>query len=356
MATTAGANHMSIIKPPAELQDLATRCFDAAGSPHEESAWVAETLVRANLMGHDSHGILRVPFYVDRIRTGELRPGAPLVTERETGTMAVLNAGQGWGQVAAREATRLAIAKARTASLGMVAIRDCQHTGRAGEWVEMAAREGMIGLAFVNSRGGGGQMAPWGGIDRRLKLDPMAFAAPSGGEFPVLVDVTMAALSGGKIHVALAKGDPLPEGCLIDAEGNPTTDAADFDGPPPGAVLPLGGILGHKGYALTVMVDLLAGALTGAGVSGQQTPTGNGVVLQAINIADFRPLDEFIGSVDGLRAWVKSSRREPGVEEILFPGEIEYRTAQRRAAEGIPVPEATWAEVVGVARELGVEV
>jgi uncharacterized oxidoreductase len=343
--------------PASELQAICTQIFDAAGSPHEESAWVTETLVRSNLVGHDSHGIVRMGFYIGRIEKGELKPGAPFEIERETRAMAVVNGHQGWGQVIARRAMRIAIDKAGDSSVGIVALRDCQHIGRVGEWLSMAAAENMIGLAFVNSRGGPGHVAPWGGIDRRLKPNVIGFSAPSGMEWPVLVDLSASVVAGGKIEVALFEGKQLPEGCLIDVQGNPTTDPKVFYGPQGGAMLPLGGIAGHKGYALNIMADLMAGALTGSGCSGQKdTLSGNGVVFQVINIADFVPVSEFVSTVQELVAWVKSSRRQAGVSEILFPGEVEYRTAQRRLREGFPVPQSLWQEIVEIGDCLGVAV
>ncbi len=346
---------MTLLKTPQELVDVGVQIFDAAGSPHEESVQAMQSMVQANLAGHDSHGFLRVPFYLDRIETGQLKPGTPLEVERESRAMAVLNGNQGWGQVIARKAMQMAIAKARDCSVGIVSVRNSQHIGRLGEWVAMAAEQNMVGLAWVNSRGGQGWVAPWGGIERKLKPNPQAFACPSGEAWPVLVDTTFTVVAGGKIEAALFEGKQLPPGALIDAEGNPTTDPATFYGPPQGAMLPLGGPAGHKGYALNIMSDLMAGALTGSGVSGEKVPhSGNGVLFEAIHIADFTELDKFVASVQGLMAWCKSSRKAPGVTEILFPGEIEYRTTQRRLAQGIPIAEALWDKVLETGRQLGV--
>lgn len=340
----------------AELQDLMTRIFDAGGSPHDESAWVAETMTRSNLMGCDSHGLARLPMYVDRLLSGQLVPGAPFEVEREAAAFALVNAHQGWGQVAARRAMELCISKARQAGIATVAVRNSQHAGRIGEWAEMAAREEMVGLVFVNSRGGPGSVAPWGGIDRRLTTNPVAFAAPTGREHLLSVDLCMSGVPEGKVLLALHRGEQLPEHCLLTSDGQPTTDPAAWFGDPPGALLTLGGVLGHKGYALDVMVDLLAGALTRAGVSGQTTPTGNGLLCQVFDIAAFLPVADFIAAVEDLRACARSSRRAPGVEEILLPGEPEYRTMQRRQTEGIPIAEATWEATRAAAARVGVEV
>lgn len=338
-----------------QLETIGAALFDAAGSPHDESAWVAETLVRANLVGHDSHGIVRFTQYVDQVRTGEIKPGARIVVEHETPTTAVLNANLGWGQVAARTALQIAIEKAAQHSLGAVVVQNCPHIGRLGEYVEMIARNQMIGLAVVNSHGGGEAVAPWGGIDRRFTPNPIAFAAPSGLEFPILMDITTSTFPEGKVRVARHRGERLPADCIIDADGNPSTDPAAFYGPPLGALLPLGGLMGHKGYALMVMTELLGGILSGAGASGEQTSTkGNGLFIQAIDIQAFTPLEVFQDRVRKLVGHVKTSRRRPGVEEILLPGEPEYRTAQQRLREGIPVEDSIWNEIRAKASELNV--
>ena len=341
--------------PAEELQRIGTLLFDAAGSPHEESECVSQVLVSASLVGHDSHGIMRFGQYVRQIKNGELRPGAAFEIERESCSMAVVNGNQGWGPVIARKAMRMAISKAAECSVGTVVVRGSQHLGRLGEYTSMAAEEQMMGLAAVNSYGGGESVAPWGGIDRRFTPNPMSFAAPSGAEWPVLLDITTSVVPEGTVRFALYQGTQLAEGCLIDGDGNPTTDPAAFYGPPPGALLPLGGVAGHKGYGLAIMTELLAGALSKAGCSGQKMAIkGNGIFFQAINIEHFLPLEQFIETLQGLMAWVKSSRTRPGVAEILFPGEHGYRIAQRRRTEGIPVEETVWEEIARMAHELDV--
>lgn len=340
-----------------QLKEIGVRILDAAGSPHAESETVCEILVRANLLGHDSHGIMRVPQYVGEIRSGEIRPGTPIEIERETAAAAVIQAEQGWGHVIARKAMQLAIEKARQVAIGTVVVRGSQHVGRVGEYPTMAAEAEMIGMAFVNSYGRTGSVAPWGGAERRLSPNPIAFAMPSGGDWPVMVDITTSVFPEGKIRVTRYAGKQLPEGVIIDSEGNPTTDPAAFYGPPEGALLPLGGIVGHKGYALSLVAELLAGALSGAGCTGKEKEEkGNGVFFQAINIAALLPYEEFVQTVQEQISWVKSARPKPGVEEILYPGEPEYRAAQQRGAEGIPVEESIWQEMLETADSLGVTI
>ena len=339
------------------LQDVGTRIFDALGSPHEESAWVAETLVRSNLRGYDSHGVFRIPQYVRNIQGGHVSPGALFEIKKETRVMAVVDGHHGWGQVVARKAMELAIEKAATHSIGAVAVRNSQHVSRLGEYPPMAVNRQMIGLAIINLYGGKEveQVAPWGGIDPKLAPNPISWAAPSGEDWPMVLDMTTSIIPEGKVRLARHRGDQLPDGCIIDSEGNPTTDPADFYGPPPGALLPLGGLAGHKGYGLAILTDLLGGALSGAGCVGQtKSPNGNGLYFQAINIADFIPVHEFVRAVKELRLWIKSSRKSPGVEEILLPGEGGHRTMQRRLEDGIPVEENLWTEITEIAKKLNV--
>jgi uncharacterized oxidoreductase len=343
--------------PAEDLQHIGTALFDAVGSPHDQSQWVAETLVRSSLMGHDSHGIVRFTEYVNSVRNGFIHPGAEITVEHDMGAMAVLNAHLTWGQVAARQAMEMAMDKAAQNAVGVVVVRDSPHVGRLGEYVEMAARRDMIGYAVVNSHGGGTTVAPWGGIDGRLSPNPIAFAAPSGEAWPVMMDITTSAVPEGKVRVARHRGQQLPPDCILDAEGNPTTDPAIFYGPPMGALLPLGGVVGHKGYTLGVMTEVLAGVLSEAGTSGEESETrGNGVFFQAINISAFTSLEGFQERIRKLADYIKSSRRRPGVDEILFPGEPEYRTMQKRLKDGIPVEDSIWAEIRAAAQELGVEV
>ena len=339
------------------LRQLGTAILDALGSPHERSAWVIETLLRANLAGHDSHGFMRLLQYVEFLRAGYIKPQADIVALRESASIAVLDAGRTWGQVAAREAMLRAIEMAARSGISLVALVNCPHIGRLGEYVAMAAERDMIGLAYVNSRtGGDGSVAPWGGIDGRFTPTPLAFAAPSGLDFPVLVDITASVMPEGKIRDHLFRGAELPENVIIDAAGKPSRAAKDFYGPPAGALLPLGGPVGHKGYALGVMIEMLAGGLSGAGYVSEAAVThGNGVLFQVMNIAAIEDIGDFKRRTRALIAHAKSSRPQAGVDEVLFPGEPEYRRAKRRAAEGITLPESLWAATCELAAELGLD-
>ncbi len=339
---------------PSDLEEIGTKMFDAAGSPHEESKTVSEILVRSSLLGHDSHGVIRFVEYSKWVQEGQIVPGTAIETIQETPSTAVLDGHSGWGVLSARRGMQLAMQKARETGVGTVVIRNCMHVGRLGEYSTMPTEARMIGSVFVNSYGGRDMVAPWGGIDPRLAANPLSWAAPTEHDWPFLVDVTTSVVPEGKVRVALQSGKKLPEGCLIDRQGKPTTDPADlYNG---GAILPMGGVVGHKGYGLNLVMELLAGALSGAGCRGQQSDrNGNGVFLQAMEIGQFVPFERFIDSVQTLIAHIKSSRRAEGVEEILIPGELEYHIQQQRLRDGIPVSEGTWEQISERAQQLGIE-
>ena len=238
---------------------------------------------------------MRLLQYVEFARAGYIDMSADVVTLREMGSTALLDAQRTWGQVAAKVAMERAIEIAARQGISMVALVNSPHIGRLGEYVVMAAERDMIGTAYVNSQtGGDGSVAPWGGIEGRFTPTPLAFAAPSGLDWPVLVDITASVMPEGKVRDHFFRGAQLPEGVIIDADGNPTRDPTDFYGPPAGGLLPLGGPVGHKGYALGVMIEMLAGGLSGAGYVSEAAVThGNGVLFQVMNIAAFEDIDNF---------------------------------------------------------------
>ena len=198
-------------------------------------------------------------------------------------------------------------------------------------------------------------MPPWGGREARFGPNPIAFAAPSGHAWPILVDLTTSVMPEGKVRLAQVEGRSMPEGCLVDADGNPTTDPGVLYRNPRGALLPLGGPVGHKGTGLSLMSELLGGVLSGAGTAGPGAKDfGNGLCFQAINIADFLPLDEFLQTTQALSAWIKSSQPAAGFSEVLIPGEPEYRQTQRRERDGLAVDDHLWETISQLAGSLGV--
>ncbi len=342
---------------PSALRELGYQLFEASGCTTEDAHAVVDHLVESNLFGHDSHGAIRYYEYTRAIREGRFQPRATPTIVRDYPSTAVVDAGGALGQVGATFAMNLAIDKARQHGLATVTLRNTSHVGRAGAYPLMAARQGnLIALAFVNAGHLGYQIAPFGGLEGRISTNPIAFSAPRPETDPILVDMTTSVVAEGKVRVAINQGKHVPEGWLIDADGNPTTDPNDFRADPPGAILPLGGVVAHKGYALGLVVELLGGTLSGEGCAdGSRTMRSNGVLFTVYNIEHFTELSTYYEEVEALLRHVKSSRLAPGFKEILAPGEPEFRSAQRKESEGIEIDETTWTAICQEGRTLGLD-
>ncbi len=338
-----------------QLLSIAVQVLEGAGVPPADAAVVAAELRDANLVGHDSHGVMRLVQYVQMIDDGFVKPGGEFEVLRDAPAFAVADAHFNLGQVAATRALEIAREKARAVGTATVMVRNCNHVGRLGSYTHRAALDGFAAQMAVNSPGPGG-VAAFGGIDKKLGTSPISMAVPAAGDAFVL-DMTTSATAEGKLRVAFQKGERVADGLIIDGEGNPSTDPGDFYKDPPGAILPLGGpLLGHKGYGLSVMLDMFCGVLSGSGVARDDLPRGaNGVWLTLLDIEQFLPKGEYDGWVARYIEHIKSSRRMPGVDEILLPGEIEQRRSKQRALEGVPIPEETWRQIRETAERLGVE-
>lgn len=337
-----------LIAAPA-LEQFATALLEAVGTPPDLAHVVAESLVSANLAGHDSHGVMRLPSYAGLARRGRVQPvERPAVTERHRAT-ATVDGRWGWGQPAARLATETAMELAAEFGIGAVTIRRCNHIGRAGEYVEIMARSGMMGIVLCNA---GSAVAPYGGRERRLGTNPFAWAAPTTDpEHPLLLDFATSALAAGKLEVARAKGQPIKPGVILDAEGRASTDPDDFFSG--GALLPFGE---YKGYAMGVMVEILAGALSGAAPGCLPEYTGgNGTLVLAFNIAAFQPAAQAADQTTRLAAALRESRPAPGSGGVLAPGDPEAHARRQRLDAGIPLPARTWDELCALAVQLGVQ-
>jgi uncharacterized oxidoreductase len=338
------------------LQEVLLRVVAALGPPADEAAVIAEALARANLAGHDSHGLIRVEQYAKMVQAGEIVPGASTTVVRETACTALLDGGWNFGQVVARHAMETAIRKAGEYGTATVSVRNSNHLGRLGEYSLMAAEAGMLCIATVNNHGRGNLVAPFGGSDGRLATNPVSFACP-GPERPILVDITTSVVAEGKVRIFKNAGKPVPEGWLIDSEGRPSTDPEDLYTTPRGAILPFGGAVGHKGFALGVMVDILSGALSGAGCSHSSTcRLGNAMFFSVTDIEKFVSREEFLEHVGVLESHIKASPPAPGFSELLMPGEPEFRQEERRRREGVVIDEETWRQFTECARGLGVTV
>ena len=339
-----------IVRPAAELRALVSGILLGLGATDVVAARVSNALVESNLVGHDSHGVMRVPMYTAAIRAGTLNPAGALTVVSETPATVFLDCGWNLGHYACAEAMQRVLAKAATQGIALAVLRHCDHTGRIGEYVTLAAEQGFIGQMTCNGSSPGGLVAPYGGRARALGANPLAWAVPGGpGQPPVFLDFATSAAAHGKLEVAAAKGEPVPAGWIVDRDGRPTTDPRE--GLEGGAILPFGG---HKGYALGVMIELMGGALSGVGFPLMPDYRWDqGTVLTAINIAAFQPLAEFRANVGAFCERLKAQPRAAGVEEILIPGELEWRTRAQRERDGIALPEVTWARLVDEARAVG---
>jgi len=335
-----------------QLRGVGQAIFEAVGAPPDVAQRVSDSLVTNNLMGHDSHGVIRIPSYLRKISEGQIVPQAQPEVVRETPTTALLDGHWAFGQVVAARGMEMAIAKAKEQHIAAVGMFRCPHIGRVGEYPALAAEQGMIGIALCNSGPPGGIVAPFGGRKPFFSTNPLALAVPAGERPPLLLDFATSVVAEGKMRVARNRGKQVPEGWIIDAEGHPTTDPHDlYEG---GALLPFGG---HKGYGLALFIDILGGILTGTGCTAMPDyDGGNGTFVMAIDIQNFCPLAEFQASVDQVFAAVKEVPLAPSFEEILIPGEIEYRTQAQREREGVFVEEVTWSQIVEAALGLGVDV
>jgi hydroxycarboxylate dehydrogenase B len=341
------------------LADYIARIFAHTGSPDDEARMVAEHLVGANLRGHDSHGVIRTAGYVTAYHEGRLRPGARLTVVRESASTALIDGGCNYGQVVAWHTMNAAIAKARETGIGLVSVYATGHIGRVGAYGEQAVAAGALGFGGVNSPGS--QMtAPYGGAQRRLGTNPIMFALPTGDPAaPFVLDMATSVVAEGKPRVRVNRGEQVPEGWLIDGDGNPTTDPRDLYGtgnnPTPGALLTLGGPNGgYKGFGLSMVIEALSGLLSGAGTAIEGLRNTNGVFLGAIDIGHFRPVDEFTAGFDALAQHVKQPPFAPGFDGVMLAGEPERRVMAVRLEKGIPIEDETWRQIVTAGTSVGV--
>lgn len=341
---------MPVLDPDA-LTAFVRDIFAAYGVPPETAQTVAKSLVLANLKGHDSHGVIRVADYIAWTRQGWIVPDAKLEVVRETESLLIVDGHFGFGQVIGREATALAIEKTKQNGVCALAIRRSGHLGRIGEWAEMAAEAGLVCFSFTNTHGGGILVAPYGGRERRLAANPLGAGAPLPDGEMLVMDFATSTVAEGKLKVARAKGESVPPDYFVNARGEPSTDPAEFYADPPGALLPFGG---HKGFALSLFADIFAGALSGAGCSKGAKVVANAMLAVFLDPQAFCGEAFYAQEVGGLAQHVRDCPTMPGFDEILLPGEPEQRSQARRAQDGIPIDETTWARIVETAAVQGV--
>jgi LDH2 family malate/lactate/ureidoglycolate dehydrogenase len=330
-------------KIPAErLTEIGQALFEAAGAPPAEAALVMRHIISANLAGHDSHGVIQIPTYIDRIKAGHIVPGAPWTIVQESPATTVVDGHWGFGYVANERAMRLTIDKAKTANVAAATVFRQGHIGRVASYTLMAAEAGMIGLCTADSGRSPKAVAPFGGREARLGTNPISIAIPSDLAGPLYLDMATSAAAAGKIALAVARNEPVPDNWVIGNDGRPTNDPRQLR--QGGALLPLGGPEGgYKGTGLAVMVEILCGLLTGLGFGVEPTGRHNdGCFMAVFNVAAFRPLAEFKKDVGDFIAYLKETPPAEGSSGVLYPGEIEYRRQQDRSRDGIEVEDATW--------------
>ncbi|GAB4444261.1 MAG: Ldh family oxidoreductase [Chloroflexi bacterium OHK40] len=338
---------------PHALRAFTAAVFMAVGVPAPDAHLVADSLVQADLWGHQSHGVLRAGWYVARLRSGVMTPVAEPAFVIDAGAIAVLDGRHGIGQVLTARAMDEAIRRAKQYGVGVVAVRNSNHFGTAFYFTRTAAEEGCIALLTTN---GSPAMAPWGGRTKTVGANPWSVAAPAGRYGVMVMDIANTAVARGKIYVARQQGVPIPLGWALDAAGTPTTDPlAALEG----VVLPMAG---HKGYAIALIMDVLSGVLTGSGFgtavhgpyqSAQRSHCGHLII--ALNVEAFQPLAAFHARMERLITEIKAAPLAQDAEAIFFPGELEARNEVHNRRDGLVFPEQTLTDLAALARETGLE-
>lgn len=338
---------------PASLTSFAESLLHAGGASAEEARVVARSLVDANMKGYDSHGVMRLPYYVEAMQTGEAVTGAELTILDEGPSRVVADANWGFGQVqAVRMLARLS-AKAHDAGQAIGTMTHCGHIGRLGEYCELAAGDGLVSMLMVNSHGGAARVAPPGGKEPRLSTNPLAIGVPHKNE-PLVLDFSTSATAEGKVRVKKIAGEKCPDGWIQDSEGRPTNDPNVLYQNPQGSILPMGGAQAYKGFGLGLMVEIFTGAISG-GVCARPVPypkKGNCVFMMLLDPARYGGREHFQSEVAQLVEYIKSCPPVAGVKEILLPGDPERRLHAKRLAEGIWLDVENWRALTRLAETL----
>ncbi|MBX5443931.1 Ldh family oxidoreductase [Sphaerobacter sp.] len=331
----------------------------ALGTPEDIAAEVAHHLVRANLSGHDSHGVLRLPWYASQIKNGELIPQARPTIVRETAGTALFDSGFGFGHYATRVVLDWTLARAKQQGVASAAIRNFTHIGRLGEYAEHGAEQGLVTLVTIGTAGpDNGWVAPFGGRGRFLGTNPWAIGVPAAGRLPMVYDAATSTIAEGKVRQAQAKGLPLPPGSILDQHGAPSDVPGDlYDG---GMLLPLGGsVAGHKGYGFALAAALLGGlAMSADGARDPDDPAMqniSGVLVLVLDPAAFGSAAHFAERAGAVLDAATRVEPVPGVERVLVPGEPEAQARSERHRSGIPIPEPVWRELEQLAAQFAVE-
>ncbi len=334
-----------------QLEKICFHLLCAAGAPEDHGRIVAQHLADNNLAGHDSHGFIRIIQYVRQIKEGVIIPAAKPEIVNQSSVIAQVDGHYGFGQVAARFSMELAIDKAKAQGLACVTVRHLRHLGRLGAYGEMAAKAGCAAIIYCATGGQAISQAPFGGTRRKLATNPIMMAFPSEEEGPILSDFATCAAAEGKIRVHRARGQKLPDGWLLDKEGRPSNDPNDYYAG--GAILPVGGSVGHKGYCLAFMTDMFGSLLSRDGFPpkpGDQQ-LSNGSLILVLDIKRFAPMETVKSEVSMMVDYVKETPLAPGVDQILYPGEKEAKSRKERSKKGVEIEDDTWNQAMALVKE-----
>lgn len=336
------------------LHPFITAIWERTGSSQTEARLVADHLVMANLSGHDSHGVGMIPRYLRSLDDGELRLNRHAELARDAGALLTVDGGRGFGQVVAREAMELGIARASELGICAVALRNAHHIGRIGHWAEQCAEQGLVSFHFVNVAGDP-LVAPHGGLDARIGTNPFCAAFPRRGKPPLVLDFATSRIAYGKTRVAYNKKEQLPPGCVIDCEGNPATDPKVMHERPFGSLRAFGE---YKGYGLAAMCEIFGGALSGGFTTHADTLVKTSAIINCMLsvIIDPAAFDapNAEAEAEAFVEWVKESPLATDAARIYLPGEVEQACRAEREANGIPIDATTWDQLVEAARSLGI--
>jgi uncharacterized oxidoreductase len=338
------------------LLSFATNLLSAGGARPEEASTVASSLVQSNLRGHDSHGVMRIPFYVGRVKEGVIQPGSQLSIENETAAAIVADGGWGFGQVLSLELMNLLCNKAAEMGIACGTLRRVSHIGRLGEYAELAAEKGMAAIICANTHGAAQRVAPVGGKRPRLGTNPLCIGMPGGKDGPFMLDFGTSATAEGKVRVKKIAGELVPDGWLLDSEGNPTNDPNKLYGDPPGTIRPMGGDQAYKGFGLAFMIEMLCGVLSGGQVvhADPPPPTGNCVLFIVLNPNQLGGMDHLKQELSQLEGYVRGVPTIDGVDSVILPGDPERNTLAARSETGIPLDDGNWDALLKLAAELDV--
>jgi len=338
--------------------NFATELLAKAGATDSEAQVVANSLVQANLRGHDSHGVMRIPFYVGRVQAGVLKPDSKLtiVTESSAAAM-VCDGGWGFGQVLSRELMALLIVKSSEVGIALGTLRRSAHIGRLGEYAEMAAEQGKSALICANTHGAAQRVSPVGGKRPRLGTNPLCIGMPGGKGGPFILDFGTSATAEGKVRVKRIAGESVPAGWILDPNGNPTTDPNQLYGDPPGTILPMGGDQAYKGFGLAFMIEMLSGALSGGQCADPAMPPaiGNCATFIVIDPEHFAGSEFLRKEIAGLEEYVRNVPLIDETKTVILPGDPERRVLAERSESGIPIDDGNWKALIQLAEELNVD-